>query len=177
MLGKLNKIAIVSLMLIGIFSANAFGQNSYEIKQKIDYYDNLAQQWTKYRNETVLPYYNSPKYYRWARSEYQRANQQISNALKLKADYQRKYEQMIQAKTISVGLETIGQECWVRVANGACTYIYGRILWYDDGRVDRSDYDYKRNQMMKAGYSFAWSKEYSRRRFGDSKYLSPQRAY
>lgn len=171
---KLNKIVVVSLIaiVISIFSANVFGQSSYEIKQKIDYYENLAQKWIKYRNESVLPYYNNRTYYRWARSEYKKANQQIAKAQKNKIYYQKKYDQIIQAKTLSPGLETIGQECWVKVANGPCTYIYGRVLWYDDGTVDRSDYDNKRNQMIKAGYSFAWSKEYSRKRFGTGKYIA-----
>lgn len=172
MTNKLNNFAIISLMaiIIGIFSSNAFGQSIKEVKQKMDYYEKLSQQWIKYRNEKVLPYINNPTYNRWARSEYQRANQKISNALKLKSEYQKKYDLMLQAKTFSPGTETIGQECWGRVANESCTYIYGRILWYDDGRVDRTDYDNKRNQMIKAGYSFAWAKEYSRRRFNEKKY-------
>jgi hypothetical protein len=169
---KLSNIAIISFIaiIIGIFSTNAFGQSVSEVKQKMDYYDSLAQQWAKYRNETVLPYYNDPTYYRWARSEYQKATQQISNAQKYKIYYQKQYEQIVRAKTVSPGTETVIQECWVRVRGGSCSMIYGQVLWYDDGNVNRSDYDNKRIQMTKAGYLFMWAKEYSRKRFGESKY-------
>lgn len=87
---KLHKIAIATLMtlIIGIFSINAFGQlQPAKINQLIIEYDNAAARWIEYRDQQVAPYYNHPTYYRWARSEYQRANQQISSAQQYAAYY------------------------------------------------------------------------------------------
>lgn len=158
-LGALMVLAIS----VGIFSVTAFGQKS-EIEYKIEYYTKSIQEWTKYRNESVLPYYNDPRYAAWARGEYQRATDQILATEKYKAFYQQ------QLKLTVPGTEIIIRECWVRVANGTCSMIYGRVLYFDNGNVDRGDYDRKREQMSKAGLSFAYANEYSRKRFGDPKY-------
>jgi|CXWL01.1.fsa_nt_gi hypothetical protein len=155
---------MVMAIAVGIFSVTAFGQKS-EIEYKIEYYAKSVEQWTKYRDETVLPYYNDPTYYRWARNEYTKANYQIATAQKYQAYYQQQ-----QSKYVTAGTEVIIRECWVRVANGACSMIYGRVLYYDNGASDGSDYYSKREQMTNAGYSFAYANEYSRKRIGDPKY-------
>ena len=155
---------MVMAIALGIYSATAFGQKS-EIEYKIEYYAKLESQWVKYRDETVLPYYNDPKYYSWARNEYNKANAQIAAAQKYQAYYQQQ-----QPKYMTAGTEVIIRECWVRVANGTCSMIYGRVLYYDNGNVDRSDYDARREQMTRAGLGFAYANEYSRKRIGAPKY-------
>jgi hypothetical protein len=59
-----------------------------KIRQWIAYYDNLINQWTQYRDQKVAPYYNHPTYYKWARKEYEKANQTISSLQQKKAYYQ-----------------------------------------------------------------------------------------
>lgn len=58
------------------------------MRQWIAYYDNLIAQWTQYRDQKVAPYWNDSTYYRWARQEYQRCNQQIQLLQQYKAYYQ-----------------------------------------------------------------------------------------
>lgn len=58
------------------------------MKQWIAYFDNQINQWIAYRDRTVAPYWNDPTYYRWARSEYARANQSIGILQQSKANYQ-----------------------------------------------------------------------------------------
>lgn len=150
-------------LAVAIFASSASGQVK-EIEYKAAYYTKLESQWVKYRAETVLPYYNDSRYAGWARSEYQRATDQILAAERYKTYYQRQLKQTVP------GTETIVEECWVRVANGTCTMIYGRVINYDNGAWDRSDYDNKRKQMADSGYYFAYARDYSRKRFGEPKY-------
>ena len=59
-----------------------------KLRQWVAYYENLINQWVEYRDKRVLPYYNDPKYYQWARTEYQKANQAISTSQQYKAYYE-----------------------------------------------------------------------------------------
>jgi hypothetical protein len=64
------------------------------IRQWIAYYDSLVMKWTQYRDQTVAPYLNNGVYYQWARSEYQRSNQQIQLAKQWKTYYQNALRQV-----------------------------------------------------------------------------------
>lgn len=89
--------------LLGVKSAgcNSSGNNNSQqragqytdaqvnnMKQWISYWDNQINQWFAYRDQTVLPYYNDPTYYQWARNEYTRSNQSIQILQQNKALYQ-----------------------------------------------------------------------------------------
>ena len=59
-----------------------------KMRQWIAHYENLINQWIQYRDKQVLPYYNHPTYYQWARKEYERSNQTIRTLQQNKAYYQ-----------------------------------------------------------------------------------------
>lgn len=58
------------------------------LRQWVAYYENLINQWIQYRDQKVAPYYNDPTYYKWARAEYQKANQAIGSSQQYKTYYQ-----------------------------------------------------------------------------------------
>ncbi len=170
-----NRIKNISMVIffalvVATYTSEAFGQNRTDLVQKVDYYTRLGQQWAKYRDQTVAPYYNDPRYRNWARSEYARADQQMANANRYRLMYLRELEMLTGEKAMKPGTETIIEECWVKVANGTCTMMYGRVVNYDDGSSDTSDYYNKRKRLADAGFSFAVARDYSRRRINEIKY-------
>jgi len=64
------------------------------MRERIVYYDALSNQWLQYRDTQVAPYLNNGVYYQWARSEYQRCNNQIKLAQDWSAYYRNLLKQV-----------------------------------------------------------------------------------
>jgi hypothetical protein len=191
---KLIKFAMGSLVaiVIGFFPLNSFSQSGgfenkgyigqssmncnnqaaiQRLEQLLANTEYAIRQWTEYR-DYVKTYYNNPTYYRWARIEYSKAGQQLMTLFNSKSYYRAR---LAEAQTCVLsprgggyksGTEFIYEEIWGREGESPVT-IELRALQYDDGTVDRSDYDQKRARMAQAGYRFYsadWSKV-RRRRF------------
>lgn len=151
-------------MMVGAASA----QSATQVKQYYDYYTQLVDRWTAYRDNTVLPYYNDPKYRAWATNEYRRANGQIAEAKRLQIMYAKQYESISKYQT--TGTEIVTKECWVRRVGEQCNFMYGYTYYYDNGTSNTADYYKKRELMARNGLMFQYAIEHSRRRINEIKY-------
>lgn len=164
----MKQLTIAIILSITIMVGAASAQSATQVKQYLDYYTQLVERWTAYRDNTVLPYYNDPQYRAWANNEYRRANGQIAEATRLRNMYYKQYELISKYQT--AGTEIVIKECWVRKVGDACSFMYGYNYYYDNDTSNTADYYKKREQMARNGLQFQYAVEYSRRRIGEIKY-------
>jgi len=164
----MKQLTFAIILSVTIMVGAASAQSATQVKQYLDYYTQLVDRWTVYRDNTVLLYYNDPKYRAWATNEYRRANGQIAEANRLRNMYYKQYELI--SKNAIPGTEVVTKECWVRKVGDQCSFMYGYTYYFDNGTSNTADYYKKREQMARNGLMFQYAIEHSRRRINEIKY-------
>lgn len=153
-----------------------------EVTNYINYYNNIVAQWQNYLEQKVRPYYRDRTYGQWARNEYQKGQKEIELAMQWSQYYQNQLMALKSAGPqvpsdcryrVAGSINEHAYGCGNSDGYKPGTIYYSEEIWrdsygrtvsrenifiqYDDGSVDRREYDRRYNGMKAAGYTFVRS--------------------